>query len=523
MTRIEISLVKRWQKSFPRHIFAWLVIVSVLCSCGIISIDTMRNEPLPPLLPKSIDIAPHPRAWKTLCDQPKLSHQIPEQTGVTTTRASKNLTIDDLPNGVFIGIAMSGGGIRAANFSTAVLLELEKLGILQKTAVISSVSGSSLAAAYYGLYGCDPELWNPTELRNRFRTNFELPWIGRWLDPRNIARYWFTNFNRSDIMLQELDSILFDEMQFKDMNQGRSSIPGTPRILINATSYTNGQQFVFSDEQFEDRLNSRLDTYPVANAVMASSSFPVVFHDVTLKDYTIKDRALSGDESGDTTQNYEHLIDGGPSDNLGVGSLVNIVDKLYKNPQKPKGCFLFVVDAFPHQELSEDLQKADTRHWYDFFLDTNVVTSSDVLLSTRRVDLMREVGVNVTLKDINPYVQAKKKADEKNPIDNCNVWHLTFQRLSAPSFEAVVGGSEETDQFRHLLQLRKVVNGTPTRYKLTEVQGYSPESVQDYLFKAANILVKNDKIKDEYGNEVFIFQDICKKMTAFGVENLKCN
>ncbi|WP_411725293.1 patatin-like phospholipase family protein [Methyloglobulus sp.] len=479
----------------------------------------MHNEPLPPLLPKSVDTAP-PRAWKTHCDQPKLSRQIHKQTGLTSTRASKNLTIDDLPNGVLIGIAMSGGGSRAANFSTAVLLELEKLGILQKTAVISSVSGSSLVAAYYGLYGCDPELWNPTELRNRFRTNFELFWLGRWLDPRNIARYWFTNFNRSDMMLQEIDSKLFDEKQFKDMNQGRSPIPGTPRILINATSYTNGLQFVFSDEQFEDRLNSRLDTYPVANAVMASSSFPVVFHDITLKDYTIKDRALSGDELGDATQNYEHLIDGGPSDNLGVEPLVNIVDKLYKNPQKPKGCFLFVADAFPYQELSEDVQKADTRHWYDFFLDTNVAASSDVLLFTRRVGLMRDLGVNVTSKDLNPYVQAKE--DPKKPIEHCNIWHLTFQRMYAPSFERDVK-LEEPDQLRLLRQIRKVVNGTPTRYKLTEVQGYSPESVQDYLFKAANILVKNDNIEDKDGNPVLIYKDVCKKMTVFGFKDLQCD
>jgi hypothetical protein len=313
-------------------------------------------------------------------------------------------------------------------------------------------------------------------------------------------------------MRQELDSTLFDDKQFKDMDRGRSPRTGTPRILINATSYTSGELFVFSDEQFESRLNSRLDTYPIANAVMASSSFPVIFHDVTLKDYTIKDRALSGEEFGGTTQNYEHLIDGGPSDNLGVESLVHILDKLYKGnlPKKPKACFLFVVDASPHQEFSEDVQKDDTRHWYDFFLDTNVATSSDVLLSTRRADLMRELGVDVAAKDLNPYVQAKAVADRKNPIDHCNVWHLTFQRMYAPSFETAVK-LEEPDQLRLLRQIRKVVNGTPTRYKLAEVQGYSPESVQDYLFKAANILIREDKINIQ-GSDKPIFQDVCERM-----------
>ncbi len=483
-TKIDIRPARPWRMFSPYCFFLWLLMASALGGCGAISINTMHNEPLP-------------------------------LHNVVTTRASKTLTVDELPNGVFIGIAMSGGGSRAANFSAAVLLELQDLGILQNTAVISSVSGSSLVAAYYGLYGCDTDTkqWQGAALRDQFRTDFELPWLGRWLDPRNIARYWFTNFNRSDIMLQELDSDLFDEKQFKDMCQRKS---GMPRILINATSFTTGQQFVFSDEQFKDSLNSRLDTYPVANAVMASSSFPVVFHDITLKDYSIKGNAFPGDERRDETENFEHLIDGGPSDNLGITPLVEIVDTIYKNPQKqPNACFLFVVDAFPHQQLSEDVQKADTRHWYDFFLDTNIATSSDVLLSTRRVDLMQELGIDVTLRDLNPFVQSKKNAP--NPIDHCNVWHLTFQRLSAPSFEAVIA-EKETDEYRQMLQLREVVNATPTRYKLSGVKGYSPESVQDYLFKAANILIKKDKIK---GTDKFIFQDVCEQMGAY-LKDLKC-
>lgn len=477
------SAAKPWRMFSPFCFLLWLLVVSTLGGCGAIPINTMHNEPLP--LDK-----------------------------VVTTRASKTLTVDELPDGVFIAIAMSGGGSRATNFSAAVLLELQDMGILQNTAVISSVSGSSLVAAYYGLYGCDTKRWQQASLREQFRTDFELPWIGRWFNPWNIARYWFTNLNRSDIMLQELDSDLFDEKQFHDMCLTKW---GRPRILINATSYTSGQQFVFSDEQFKDSLNSRLDTYPVANAVMASSSFPVVFHDITLKDYSVKGNAFPGDERRDETENFEHLIDGGPSDNLGVTPLVEIVETIYKDPKKqPNACFLFVVDAFPHQQLSEEVQKVDTRHWWDFFLDTNVATSSDVLLSTRRVDLMQALGINVTQRDLNSFVQAKKNAS--NPIDHCNVWHLTFQRLSAPSFEAVIA-DKETDEYRQMLQLREVVNATPTRYKLTGVKGYSPESVQDYLFKAANILIKKDKIQ---GTDKFIFQEVCEQMGTY-LKDLKCN
>jgi hypothetical protein len=48
----------------------------------------------------------------------------------TPTRATTKIASSDLKNGTFIGIAMSGGGSRAANFSAAALLQLESLGIL---------------------------------------------------------------------------------------------------------------------------------------------------------------------------------------------------------------------------------------------------------------------------------------------------------------------------------------------------------------------------------------------------------
>ncbi|MFM8550770.1 MAG: patatin-like phospholipase family protein, partial [Nitrospiraceae bacterium] len=56
----------------------------------------------------------------------------------------------------FVGLAMSGGGSRAAVFSAAVLFELHRYGLLQQTDVMSSVSGGSFAAAFYALSCDDP-------------------------------------------------------------------------------------------------------------------------------------------------------------------------------------------------------------------------------------------------------------------------------------------------------------------------------------------------------------------------------
>src|SRR6185369_12923608 len=82
-----------------------------ISGCSIFKIDTMKNE----LLTEMVDPA--------------------------TSRASETISKSELPEGVFIGVAISGGGSRAANFSAAALLELDRLGILQHTAATSSVSG----------------------------------------------------------------------------------------------------------------------------------------------------------------------------------------------------------------------------------------------------------------------------------------------------------------------------------------------------------------------------------------------
>src|SRR5258706_6264160 len=57
-----------------------------------------------------------------------------------------------------IMLSFSGGGLRAAAFAHGVLTALAQLktadgDLLDDVAMISSVSGSSLAAAHYGVYG----------------------------------------------------------------------------------------------------------------------------------------------------------------------------------------------------------------------------------------------------------------------------------------------------------------------------------------------------------------------------------
>lgn len=56
---------------------------------------------------------------------------------------------------VFVGLALSGGGSRAANFAMATMEQLEALGLMRHVTAISSTSGGGVAGAYYALRGPD--------------------------------------------------------------------------------------------------------------------------------------------------------------------------------------------------------------------------------------------------------------------------------------------------------------------------------------------------------------------------------
>jgi hypothetical protein len=168
--------------------------------------------------------------------------------------------------------------------------------------------------------------------------------------------------------------------------------------------------------------------------------------------------------------------------------------------------------------MTEYVQQADTRHWYDFFFDTNVANSSDVLLSSRRVDLIKELGLSLEPSDLSPYKESQIPYHEPDGQNiPCHIWHLSFQRMYATSFQTAVGSPENQQM---LLNVRKVVNSVPTRYKLESVQGYSPETVQDYLFKAANILIREDRLKP--GGKL-IYQEVCDRMKETGLNDLTCD
>jgi len=237
-------------------------------------------------------------------------------------------------DGTFVGLAISGGGSRSANFSAACMFQLERVGLLQHVDYISSVSGGSVVAAYYCTKGSE---WNPKDVQYNLTRPFASMLLERTLLPWNQVAFYFSDYDRSDLLAGVFSDTLFNRygkpLTYADLR------PDRPRLLINATDLQSGRRFVFCNESF-DLLNSNLSQLPISYAVAASAAVPVVLHPVTLRDFST------------TFHQYRHLIDGGVSDNLGVQTLIETYSAQIRTAQRvgqadpyPNGAVLIVLDA----------------------------------------------------------------------------------------------------------------------------------------------------------------------------------
>ena len=258
----------------------------------------------------------------------------------------QNLSTDGNTDDLFVILAFSGGGTRAAAFSYGVMEGLSVVqyrtpggerALLDDVDVISSVSGGSFTAAYYALF---PEQFFTERARDAFLyRDIQDTLILRALWPPNWLRLASPDFDRIHLAAQLYDEVIFDDKTFGDLlRRGRK-----PFIVLNATDMTLGQRFEFTQDQF-DLLCSDLAPVKVATAVAASSAFPGLLSPLTLKNFAaegcgyqapdwlekarvreknpprryVHARDLWSYQNRQSQREYIHLLDGGLADNIGL-------------------------------------------------------------------------------------------------------------------------------------------------------------------------------------------------------------
>ena len=252
---------------------------------------------------------------------------------------------------ILLVLSFSGGGTRAASLAYGVLEKLEKTKInvngvektlLDEVDVITSVSGGSFTAAYYGLYG--KQIFEDFEEKFLLR-NFQADLYRLLFSPWHWPRLAQSSFDRSDLTAAYLDKLLFNNKTIDEMLRA-----DTPFVMINASEVGFGTQIAFEQRQF-DMFCLDVSSMPVSVAVMASSAVPLAFSPITFRNQShrcenklprwARNALQTGDQRSRSfhlaqkykiyqdVENYPyiHLYDGVLTDNLGLRSIINVFQR----------------------------------------------------------------------------------------------------------------------------------------------------------------------------------------------------
>lgn len=243
-----------------------------------------------------------------------------------------------------IGLALSGGGVRATVFHLGVLARLADQSLFEETSFISTVSGGSLAIGL--VFSKSHNTWPSsgtyrTEALPALRTLLTakgIQWSYAW---RVVVLPWRLVRGRA--------SVLARVMRSKWQIAGAlSDLPlDNPRWVINATCYETGKNWRFMRKRMGDYLTNYVlnPNFPLADALAASAAVPGVIGPLSLRAADYEWHAYL---EGSTTETQPvaarfpkvRLWDGGVYDNLGVEALFK-PDKGYREGID----FLLVSDA----------------------------------------------------------------------------------------------------------------------------------------------------------------------------------
>lgn len=249
-----------------------------------------------------------------------------------------------------IGIALSGGGFRAASFHAGVLLYLAENNLLEEITHISSVSGGSLLTGL--IFNISEYKWpSSDDYKDHVFNEIKEMLTQKSLQNEAVAKLLFNPLNwrfllsRANVVAQTIQ----DEW---GISENISSISNHPAWSINATTAETGRRFRFKNQKmgdFELGYASCAD-FPLAKAMAVSAAFPGGIGPLSIAatDYIWHKRASWGHDSHDEIKppfNHLHLYDGGVYDNLGLEPLFDIGRQEIKDSGEADVDYVIVSDA----------------------------------------------------------------------------------------------------------------------------------------------------------------------------------
>lgn len=295
-----------------------------------------------------------------------------------------------------IGLALSGGGYRAAAYHIGTLRALHKERVLDKIDIISSVSGGSITSAYYALNKDDYATFENGLIESLKHGVMKPVWFLLVLSLLLICvlsfgvglmGYFYTRDVSCSILIgfilwilvvtymllrwynympiSKLISCGYDKLFF----QGKclKDLPESPVITINSTNIATCLPFSFSHNymgEYAYTVNKKsifsADNFPISTAVMASSCVPYGFTPIRIEEKYLTNAYT------DCKTNPEPplLVDGGIYDNQGAHKLSEnksryhcdliIVSDAGNGDIRAEGTDNFIVTLYKTSEMMMD-------------------------------------------------------------------------------------------------------------------------------------------------------------------------
>lgn len=230
-----------------------------------------------------------------------------------------------------VGLAMSGGGFRAAAFHLGVMKQLQAFGLLDKLDLLTCVSGGSIAGGSLAINWASPDKLSILDTYLRTRSIAVSSFIGGTLDPFH---------SRLDKLADSYDRDLFHSKKLFDLSAG-------PRVYFNSTNLATGNMFFFvagggrDCEMGDYELGvTPASGFPISRAVAASSAFPPVFPPLRLDANVYP--------PGDSVE-YVTLTDGGIYDNMGINPLL-----------RPRNALDYIIVSDGGKPFVNDIQPTES-------------------------------------------------------------------------------------------------------------------------------------------------------------------
>ncbi|WP_188311882.1 patatin-like phospholipase family protein [Salinarimonas soli] len=272
---------------------------------------------------------------------------LPINAPIGDSRQQGNWTFGDpVHDETYVGLAFSGGGMRAAAYTYGALQELDAYRVQTRAGLqpltesielVGGVSGGSVTAAYFGLKGRE----GLPEFRRRFLERNAEEGFDTQVSIGNVVKVLSAGgLNDRSRFPRWLDDNLFEGATYADLFARRR-----PVVWVTASDLYNRVPFVFEPITFS-AICSDLSTVRLSEAVAASAAVPGVFLPVNVENFgatcgsrvpMFMQRALADSGSAamlrasaqaltrlrddPAAHRYVKLLDGGITDNFGVHPL----------------------------------------------------------------------------------------------------------------------------------------------------------------------------------------------------------